>query len=596
MSYRTGPGRAILLPGGTCGPLNTVPLPITSARRSLAPKPEFSPLSLARSVWKHKLLSLSITVAAIATGITFIWRLPSVYKAEALVLVDPQKIPERFVVSTVNMDAQDLLATISQEMRSSTRLQKIINDCNLYPVERKTRTPEEIIALMQKDLEITLEKGIGGTHPGAFRIVYQGPDPTLVAQVVNSITDIYIEQNIRTREMRTSGTTDFIETELREAKTKLDQQEAAVSRYKLQHNGELPEQENSLSAIFTKLQVELQGNQDAINRAQQQKALLESEVSSDEAAEERLKPKAAVASASGRNQEEAEIAPEIRGKYQKELDGLESQLAEIRPRYSDEHPEVKRLRSRIAVIERLERQDEAAQKLAIARAASEHKPLPVPTVDTTPDPQAAERARIHERLGILQAQLSGTKRDLQTRAADHTQILRDLASYQQRLEQLPLREQEMAELKRDYEFSKNYYNALLGKKMEAEMASDLEIRRKAETFRILDPARPPSKPFKPKRELLSAVTVAFGIVLGIAAALGRELRAGVLLGEWELPAGVTVLGRVPVIVTSVEMSCNSDDPTAGKRKGWRRFAILSSTAALLLGALSASYFFVLHRI
>jgi uncharacterized protein involved in exopolysaccharide biosynthesis len=493
------------------------------------------------------------------------------------------------------MDAQDLRATISQEMRSSTRLQKIINDCNLYPEERKTGSPEEIIALMQKDLDITLEKGVGGTHPGAFRIIYQGPSPTLVARVVNSITDIYIEQNLRTRETRTNGTADFIETELREAKTKLDQQEAAVSHYKLQHNGELPEQENSLSAIFTKLQVELQGNQDATNRAQQQKALLETEISVVETSEDRLKPRAPAASASARNQEEAEVAPEIHGKYQKELDDLETQVAGLRSRYSDEHPEVKRLRSRIAVIERLERQDETAQKSAIARAVSEHKPLPVP-VEAAPDPLAAERARVHERMATLQAQLSGVKRELRTRATDHDQILRDLASYQRRLEQLPIREQEMAELKRDYEFSKNYYNSLLGKKMDAEMASDLESRRKAETFRVLDPARPPSKPFKPKRELLSAITIAFGIALGIAAALGRELRAGVLLGEWELPAGVTVLSRVPVIVPSIQTPDASDEPTSGKRNPWRRAAILSSTAALLLGTLASIYFFVLHRI
>ena len=540
---------------------------------------------MVRAVWKHRLLAASIAIVITGSASVSIWRLPAVYKAEALILVDPQKIPERFVVSTVNMDAQDLLATISQEMRSSTRLQTIIDDLNLYPQQRNTLSREEVIAVMQHDLDITLEKGVGGSHPGAFRVTYQGFDPNVAAQVVNRITDLYIEESLRTREVRTSGTTDFIDDQLREAKTALDKQESAVSSYKLQHNGELPEQEASLSAIYSKLQLELQGNQDSTNRAQQQKVILESDLNAAQLAEERLRARSrTVAAPATRDVPAAEPI----SKEQMELDGLRAQLDVLRARYSEQHPDVRHLRERIASLEKQQRA--APAKPAVARAAEAPEPA-----DSQPEGLANDRFQAHQRTLALQTQVAAVKRELQTHAADREHLLLEMASYQRRLEQLPIREQEMAKLVRDYDFSKNYYNSLLSKKMEAEMASDLEKRRKAETFRVLDPARPPSKPFKPKRELLSAGAAVFGIVLGVAAAFTRELKAGVLLGEWELPAGVTVLGRVPMIVPAI-VPMEKSEPRSGRRRLWRRSAVVTATAVLVGGMAGTACLFVIGRI
>jgi hypothetical protein len=79
------------------------------------------------------------------------------------------------------------------------------------------------------------------------------------------------------------------------------------------------------------------------------------------------------------------------------------------------------------------------------------------------------------------------------------------------------------------------------------MASDLERRQKAERFRILDPAKPPEKPFKPNRNVLYGITIVAALALGIAAAVAKELKSAVLLGEWELPKGTPVLGLIPII-------------------------------------------------
>lgn len=558
--------------------------------KSLFERPEFSPRSLLRAAWKHKWLALSIAAIVAASGITVIYRLPAVYKADALILVDPQKIPERFVVSTVTQDAQDRLATISQEILSSTRLQKIIDDFHLYPNERKTHVPEEIIEIMRKDIDINLEKGLGGSRPGAFRITYQGPNPTVVAQVVNRITDLYIEENLRSREGRAEGTADFIDNELREAKQKLDQEDAAMSRYKVEHNGELPEQESSLIAMTTQLQMELQANQDATNRAQQNKIMLEASLSTAESMETNLKQPAAVDAGSNGGNDTAPLLSTLE-KYQAEVSDLQNQLATLRLRYSDEHPDVKRLRTRLANAQRLEQQEEARRPAIAAQVPH--------ATDPALNSRTAEIAQAHQRVNSLKSQIAATDRELKTRAADHDRILNSLNSYQRRIEQMPVREQEMAALRRDYDFSKTYYTSLLSKRAEADMATDLEKRQKAETFRVLDPARPPEKPFKPRRLLLSGVSVMVGLVLGLAFTIGMEVKRGVLLGEWELPAGTAVLGRVPYIVPSLEAVSHPDEFTQGKKERAslaHRLALLSSAMVLLLGVMAVAYFLIWNRI
>src|SRR5271155_3804685 len=110
---------------------------------------QFHPLSLIRMVWKHKLLVALVTSVATLAAAAVIYRLPAVYRAEAVVLVDSQKIPEKFVASTAQVGLQDSLSAISQQVLSSGQLQKIIDSLGLYQGERGKMTPEEILDRMR---------------------------------------------------------------------------------------------------------------------------------------------------------------------------------------------------------------------------------------------------------------------------------------------------------------------------------------------------------------------------------------------------------------------------------------------------------------
>jgi uncharacterized protein involved in exopolysaccharide biosynthesis len=60
-------------------------------------------------------------------GAAFLLLLPDHYKASTTILVDPQKVPEKYVSPTVSSDPAQRLSTITQQVLSATRLQQIID-------------------------------------------------------------------------------------------------------------------------------------------------------------------------------------------------------------------------------------------------------------------------------------------------------------------------------------------------------------------------------------------------------------------------------------------------------------------------------------
>ena len=239
---------------------------VREVNKSTSSLPQFHPRSLVRMVWKHLWLVLVTWVIVSVAAFAVIRRLPNVYRAEAVILVDSQKIPEKFVPSTVQDSVQDSMNSITQQVLSTEHLGGILDKYHLYAgMGNKTR--EDLVDRLRKDIDISVERGISIGRSAAFRIAYEAPDAAVAASVVNDVASLFVEQNEKTREQRAQGTSEFIENQLKQAKVSLDVQEAQLSRYKVKWAGELPEQEPALLGALSRLQQELQGNQDAAARA-----------------------------------------------------------------------------------------------------------------------------------------------------------------------------------------------------------------------------------------------------------------------------------------------------------------------------------------
>ena len=81
----------------------------------------------------------------------------------------------------------------------------------------------------------------------------------------------------------------------------------------------------------------------------------------------------------------------------------------------------------------------------------------------------------------------------------------EILLYQKRIEDTPKLEQEFSLLNRDYDLLKANYQSLMDKRIQSQMAENLEKKQQGEQFKILDPARYPEKPVRPKEERTQSV-------------------------------------------------------------------------------------------
>src|SRR6202035_2982898 len=105
-----------------------------------------------------------------------------------------------------------------------------------------------------------------------------------------------------------------------------------------------------------------------------------------------------------------------------------------------------------------------------------------------------------------------------------------------RLNMMPVREQEMGQIMRDHTSLLGDYQALEAKNSAAKISTDMELRQKSERFTINDPAHVPGIPTSPNRQALNALGAMGGLVIACLIAFVREFRNGRLLGAWELPS------------------------------------------------------------
>lgn len=506
-------------------------------------------LSVVRMVWKQAGVIALVTVALSVVIILGVYRLPLVYRAEVTLLADSQKIPEKFVSSTVESELQDRVASLSQQILSSTRLVRIIEEHNLYSKERARLTREELVDRMRGDIDITVEKGFSGNKASAFRVAYQGSDPRTVATVANQVGTLFVEENFRSREVQAAGTTDFLRSQLAEAKKSLDEQEARVSAYKLRNNGQLPQQEQALMASLNQLRVQLQGHQDAISRAYQNRVTLQNAQEAVVATQETLSRMEESSARAAAAAADAVVRP-VAGVYvPRPSAAMEAELAIMRQRLREAHPDLRAMEDRIVAQKALERKDEEARKRLLQQEAEreteEWKSAQKSTRPASPPRRPESTPEQRQKVKALQAQLAELQKEIDSRQQDASRTALEISSVEARLQTLPVREQEMAALTRDYENSKANYKSLLDKAFAAEMATEMERRQQAERFAILDRAQVPQKPVKPNRPMFMGVGCFLSLALGLAAGIGREFRKHAVLGEWELGSDCAILGRVP---------------------------------------------------
>jgi polysaccharide biosynthesis transport protein len=426
---------------------------------------------------RRVVLAAAVFAVVLVASVAVAMSLPDLFRSSAVVLVERQ-LPETVVRAAVSGELESRLHVIRQEILSRARLTELINRFNLYPDLRRADM-DSAIDQVRRDIEIELtgpEQVSGRSKTVAFNLSFTGTRRETVAEVTNAIAAFYVNQNTQMRSDEAARTTQFLRSQIDAAKAQLDRNEQQAKAYTSRHVGELPQQVDVNLATLERLNTQLRINSERQLRTLEQRDKL------FEAPPPVAPPQPPPVSA-----EEARLRALKRDLAQ--LDG-----------FPDKHPDVRRLRDAIAVLEAETRASGAPSGGAAETVAAKSVDAP------------AGRART---VASLDAEIEALK-------SEETRLRQNIGAVEQRLEAVPYRQSEFALLSRDHQATREQYESLVKRYEEARLGQNMETENQGERFRVLEAAVPPMGPTAPNRLRLLIMGVFLAGLMAALAVLGVE--------------------------------------------------------------------------
>jgi polysaccharide chain length determinant protein (PEP-CTERM system associated) len=522
----------------------------------LIPGKKYTPEDILAMAWRRKWL-IVVPFVLVSVG-TYLWSrtLPDQYRSETLILVVPQRVPESYVRPTVTARIEDRLNSIRQQILSRTRLEAIITDLDLYPRLRRVALMEDVIERMRRDITITVARD------DSFRVAYTSDKPVTAMRVAERLSRLFIDENLRDREVLAQGTNQFINTQLDDARRRLMEHEKRLEDYRRRHAGELPSQLESNLTVINNTQLQVQALVESINRDRDRLALVERSIA------DVTTPDANPELSTGLAGPDGSLPAGTTGQ---QLEAARQALQQMQLRLKPEHPDIQRIQRLLRDLEK--KAETEAMEAPLSPGAPGVKPR-----------SPIEIARAN-RLRELRQETEGLKKQIAAAQSEEQRLRGLMHAYQGRADATPTRESELVELTRDYDTLQKMYTGLLSKSEESKMALNLESRQIGEQFRTLDPPRVPERPFAPDRERLNAIGALGGLALGLAFAAFLEYRDTTLKTDDDVAVALVmpVLAVVPLMMTDADR----------RRKRRLHFALGTTVFLLTIAGAAAAWFLVI---
>jgi polysaccharide chain length determinant protein (PEP-CTERM system associated) len=451
---------------------------------------------------------------------------PNEYRSETTLLVVPPSGAGGLVAGTGVVPLEDRLYTIRQQLVSHDRLVSVVESEGLYKEWREAHPTGDVAERMRRDVTIEIVKGnprrVDGTF---FKIGYVSMNPETAALVTNKLADLFVEENTADRENAARSTSTFIDAQLAEARAKLEEQERQIEAYNQRYAQELPSSMPSQLESLRRTETQLQNLEASLSADRAQRVALENMIA---AAQVPLPP----GMSTGGTRRPVDLGSSIGA----QLDAARTDLKALELQLTSEHPDVVRAKRAIQELE--------------DRARAEGVPQSADGGVLSP----AEIDR-RDRLQQLKSQLAG----LDQQIADKDRViprLRDaMAMYQARIDSIPRHEAELAALTRDQATLQAVYQKLLTSRENAAIATKLEAEQ-SERFRVIEPAKVPTSPFRPDRMQWVLLGALFGLGLGVGLTALFEFLDSSLRTDADVVValGLPVLAMIPVMHTAKELT------------------------------------------
>src|SRR4051794_18293674 len=438
------------------------------------------------------LIILIVTLVTAASVGVALW-LPSIYRADAKILIEAPEISASLARSTVQTGAVEQLQVIQQQITTRDNLLALADKLGLYANLPVQPSPADIAEDMRNRIIFAQEQLESGRAQGAtvFNVSFDAQNANLAANAVNEIVALILDKNVRERTDRAGETLGFFEKEVDRLGSQLKEVDAEILRFKNSHRDALPD---SLD-FHRNLQSTQQERILALDR---EEASLRSRRSNSEM----------FGQAGDRN-----LSPD-----EQTLLDLNRALSDQLAVFSPTSPNVVALRQRI----------DALQGNLKSRSQSEAGTSAAPKGPTQLDIQLAE---IDDRLKVI--------------AQERANLTQSVATLSENIAATPANGAALTTLERNRSNIQSQYDVALARRAEALTGDQIEKSAKGEKFSLVEPAVPPEDPVSPKRRRI----VMGGFAGGLGLALGLIVLLEIMNKTIRRPNDVVALFDVEPLAT-----------------------------------------------
>ena len=188
--------------------------------------------------WRRFPIFLLVVIVISSIGISVAFTLPSVYRAQARLLVESPQIPDEMAPTTVRAAAAEILQVLQKRLTTREQLIDLARKMKIYE-GRERMDPDALVEDMLKRIRFQLPNP---GDPAAFVTVsFDASTPELAAQVTNTLVDSIIEDSIALRTANASQTLDFFQSEVNRLNGQLSELGGKILKLKLDKKDALPD-------------------------------------------------------------------------------------------------------------------------------------------------------------------------------------------------------------------------------------------------------------------------------------------------------------------------------------------------------------------
>jgi uncharacterized protein involved in exopolysaccharide biosynthesis len=216
---------------------------------------------LAGVVRRHK-WKVSLTAALIAAaGVAWVWRMPSVYQATAVVRIDDPRPSREYVDPTVNEPGVERLKSARRALLARPVILSAAEQVGLVAPTAADEDKTRLIARLAARLDARQE------GDDAFVLTYEDEDPARAGRFLQAVSEAYAASRADEMGRRAAAAAAFFAREVEALRPRAAEAQAVVEKFRLQHHGSLPEQLEGNLRILDETQMQLASLRSSLDSA-----------------------------------------------------------------------------------------------------------------------------------------------------------------------------------------------------------------------------------------------------------------------------------------------------------------------------------------